>query len=121
MTEPLTYRTGADGLLYPNLTLPEDPEDAMPLGKYGEMRKAFLKEHRRGTYSNLLLNGTLMQHLREVDAEANRMVEQTIREMAKQEGVTEQLKATNQLEWVGRMNNIKSRAEEAVLPELIYS
>ena len=119
MVPELTYHKEGD-YYYPDLVLPEEPENAKPLGKYGLMRKKYLKEHKRGTYSDLLLNGELMKHLREIDAQADQMMETLIAQMKKREGVTEELKANDQMAWVGAMNNIRDRAEEVVLHDLIY-
>ena len=113
-----TYRREGDYLL-PNLSLPPDAEDYQ-LGKYGRMRQRYLKEHRRALYSSLMLEGTLMKHLAEIDRSCNDRLEIIEKALMKQEGVTEALKASSQLEWVGRMNNIKNRAEEIVLSELVY-
>lgn len=113
----LTYRQEGNYLI-PNLYLDQAQEAP---GKYGMLRKRFLKEHRKGTYAGMLLNGTLQSHLLEIDRTAREQVELTIDEMAKAEGVTEALKASDQMAWVGRMNNIRQRAEEAVMRELIYS
>ncbi len=81
----------------------------------------YLKEHRPVLYSNLLLSGKLFQHLVEIDEACVERVELLIRQMARREGVTEQLKAADQMEWVRRMNSIRSRAEEIVLHELVYA
>ena len=102
----------------PNLVI-EDTE-VNPIGKYGRMRKRYLKEYRPVLYSNLLLSGKLDQHLAEIDKACEERMELLMQQMAKQEGVTEALKATNQMGWVRRMNSIRSRAEEIVLYELIY-
>ncbi len=102
----------------PNLVI-EDTE-VNPIGKYGRMRKRYLKERRPVLYSNLLLFGKLFQHLAEIDGACEERLELLIRQMAKQEGVTEALKAADQMEWVRRMNSIRSRAEEIVLSELVY-
>ena len=112
-----TYRQEGDYLL-PNLDPPDTPPQQ--IGKYGHLRKRNLKNHRPGLYSAMLLNGTLFQHLAEIDQTCNERVELVIRQMADREGVTEALKATAQLEWVGRMNNIRNRAEETVLSEMVY-
>ena len=85
------------------------------------MRKAFLKEHRKGTYNELLLTGKLDEHLLETDRLARTQVEQIVERMAKAEGVTEELKARDQMKWVGLMNNLLHTAEEIVLKEVIYS
>ena len=112
----LTYRQEANCLI-PNLTLEQEQEAP---GKYGMLRKRFLKEHRKGTYAGLLLNGTLQAHLLEIDRTAREQVEQAMASMARDEGVTEALKAQDQMAWVRRMNNIRQRAEEMVMRELIY-
>ena len=112
----IQYHKSGDYYL-PNLVL-EDTE-VQPIGKYGRMRKCYLKEHRPALYSNLLLSGKLFQHLAEIDGVCEERLELLIRQMTKQEGVTEALKAADQLEWVRRMNSIRSRAEEIVLSELV--
>ncbi len=112
-----TYTRFGDVLL-PNLTLEET--DSKPLGKYGRMRKRYLKEHRPVIYSAMLLNDELYEHLSEIDQACEERMELLTRQLAKQEGVTEALKATDQMEWVRRMNNIRSCAEEIVLNELVY-
>ena len=95
-------------------------EAERPIGKYGRMRKRYLKEHRPILFSNLLLSGKLDQHLAEIDHACVEGIDLLTRQMADQEGVTEALKATDQMEWVRRMNNIQNRAEEIVLNELVY-
>ena len=112
-----TYRQAGDYFI-PNITLPDDGE--YQIGKYGRMRRSDLKEHRPSLYSTLILDGILFKHLAEIDQACNERMETIISAMAKQEGVTEALKAANQMEWVRRMNNIRSRAEEIVLTELVY-
>ena len=114
----LTYRQNGDYLI-PNLEMDEQPTEL--IGKYGRMRKAFLKEHRKGTYNELLLTGKLDEHLLETDRLARMQVEQIVEHMAKAEGVTEELKARDQMKWVGMMNSFKHSAEEIVLTELIYA
>jgi len=114
----LTYRQNGDYLV-PNLTLEEQPRETP--GKYARMRRRFLKEHRKGQYSALLLSGRLTTHLTEIDRQARDQVDATLARMAAAEGVNEQLKATDQMEWVRRMNSLKAEAEEAVLRELIYN
>ena len=84
------------------------------------MRKRYLKEHRPVLYTNLLVTGKLDQHLAEIDMACEEQVELLIKQMAKQEGVTETLKATDQMAWVARMNSIRNRAEEIVLHDLVY-
>ncbi len=112
-----SYTKVGDYLL-PNLVL--DETERRHIGKYGRLRKRYLKEHRRALYTNLLLTGKLDQHLTEIDEACEDCMELIARQMAKREGVTEALKADDQMEWVRRMNSIRSRAEEIVLHELIY-
>lgn len=114
----LTYRKEGDYNL-PNLLPPQETE--VHLGKYALMRRRFLKENRRVTYTNLLTSGKLNSHLMEIEQTALTRLEQMVPQMAKTEGVTEELKATDQMKWVGLMNNIRHSAEEAILSELIYS
>jgi len=113
----IQYHKSGDYYL-PNLVL-EDTE-VQPIGKYGRMRKRYLKEHRPVLYSNLLLSGELHQHLYEIDQACTDRIELITQQMKVQEGVTEALKAVDQMEWVRRMNSIQSRAEEFVLHELVY-
>ena len=112
-----TYRQVGDYFI-PNITLLDDGE--YQIGKYGRMRRSYLKEHRPVLYANLLTSGTLHRHLAEIDQACNERMEIIVSAMAKREGVTEALKAADQMEWVCRMNNIRSRAEEIVLTELVY-
>ncbi len=112
----LTYRIEGDYLL-PNLTVPEAPK----IGKYGTLRRNFLKEHKDPIYTGMLLSGKLNSHLEEIDRKADEMMERLTTQMAQSEGVTESLKATDQMKWVGMMNNIRQRAEETVMAELIYA
>ena len=112
-----SYTKVGDHLL-PNLII--DETEQRYIGKYGRLRKRYLKEHRRALYTNLLLTGKLDQHLTEIDEACEDRMELIARQMAKREGVTEALKAADQMEWVRRMNNIQNRAEEIVLHELIY-
>ena len=112
-----TYRQVGDYLI-PNLSLPDEPE--YQIGKYGRMRRSYLKEHRPILYTNLLTSGTLHRHLAEIDQACNERMAIIVSDMARQEDVTEALKATDQMEWVRRMNSIRNRAEEIVLTELVY-
>ena len=112
-----TYRQEGDYLI-PNLTLPDEPE--YQIGKYGRMRRSYLKEHRPILYTNLLTSGTLHRHLAEIDQACNERMAIIVSDMARQEDVTEALKAADQMEWVRRMNSIRNRAEEIVLTELVY-
>ena len=114
-----TYRREGDYLL-PNLSLPPDAEDYQ-VGKYGRMRQRHLKEHRRALYSSLMLEGSLMKHLAEIDRSCNDRLEIIEKALMEQEGVTEALKAADQMEWVRRRNSIRNRAEEVILTELVYA
>ena len=112
-----TYSQEGDYLI-PNLVL-EDSDDYQ-IGKYGRMRRRYLKEHRPGFYNTLILDGTLFKHLSEIDHACNERMEVIASAMARQEDVTEALKAADQMEWVCRKNSIHNRAEEIVLTELVY-
>ena len=112
-----TYRQVGDYFI-PNITLPDNGE--YQIGKYGRMRRSYLKEYRKILYNNYVLEGTLFTHLAEIDQACNERIENIVSAMAKQEGVTEALKAADQIEWVRRMNSIRNRAEEIVLHELVY-
>lgn len=112
-----TYTLGADGMLYPNLIL--DPQEHRPIGRWGRMHRAYLEAEHPGLYERLILNGTLDRHLADAEERARSMLEKLISQMGRQEGITEGLKASDQLEWVQRMNSIRSRAEEIVREEVI--
>ena len=112
-----TYTLGKDGMYYPNLMIEET--DQRSIGKWGRMHREYLKEQHPRLYQRLILNGTMGRHLAYADGRATAMLESLITQMVKQEGVTEQLKAEQPMEWVGRMNNIRSRAEEIVIEEVI--
>ena len=112
-----TYRQEGDYLI-PNLYLPDEPD--YQIGKYGRMRRSYLKEYRKIPYNNYVLEGTLFKHLAGLDQACNERMKNIVSAMAKQEGVTEALKAADQIEWVRRMNSICNRAEEIVLHELVY-
>ena len=112
-----TYTQVGDYLL-PDLII--DEAEQQHVGKYGRMRKRYLKEHRPMLITDLLLSGKLDQHLAEIDHACVEGIDLLTRQMADQEGVTEALKATDQMEWVRRMNNIQNRTEEIVLNELVY-
>ena len=114
----LTYVTSGDYLI-PNLTANREPEE--PLTKYGLMRRNFLKQHRRGTYSGMMLEGNLKEHCLMIQKQAEERMDLLTDQMAKSQGVNEALKASDQMKWVGLMNNIRASAEEIVLSELIYS
>lgn len=112
----LTYHQEGEYLI-PDLIPPESPK----IGKFGMQRLEFLRQRRRPIYSGLMMNGTLNSHLEEIDQTANEMLERLMDQMAQAEGVTETLKAENQMAWVARMNNIRSRVEEMILNDLIYA
>ena len=117
MKTNLTY-TNINGINYPNLQLSE--QTTVTIGKYGHLRLDYLKKHRRGTYTTLLTTCKLNEHLADIDAEASQRVRELTEAFAKAEGITEQLKATNNLLWAKEMNNCKARAEEIVLREVVY-
>ena len=117
-TNGLTYDLVGD-YYYPRLAVPEEPEG--DIGRFGRMRKRFLKEHRKGVFAELLLTGTLHYYLVEVNNDALTMIERVTDQLAKAEGVTEELKARDQLEWIRAMNSCRARAEEIAVRELILS
>lgn len=102
----------------PNLKLPE--EENRPIGVWGRRHKRYLQEHKSATYTTLLTSGKLSNYLADIDEQAEEMFSLLIRQMAEREGVTEQLKADNQMMWVGAMNNIRNAVEEVVNTDLIY-
>ena len=110
-----TYRQKG-AYLFPNLEPPESPQ----IGVWGQRRLQYLRRNQEVLYITMLMSSTLKDHLEEVDQSAEEMFDQLVMEMKKQERITESLKATNQMEWVQRMNNIRNRAEEIVYQELIY-
>ena len=112
------YRQVGDYFI-PNLVLPDDGN--YQIGKYGRMRRSYLKEHHPILYNNYLLEGTLFKHLAEIDQTCNERMEILVSAMAKQEGVTETFKAADQMEWVRRINSIRNRAEEIILTALVYA
>ena len=113
-----TYTQVGD-VLIPDLVLDEQPEGE--IGVWGWRRKGYLKEHQKGVYNAMLLNGTLTKHLIDTNEEAMDMLDTLVKQMAKAEGVTEALKRQDQMEWVQRMNSIRNRAEEFIKHDLIYS
>ena len=113
-----TYRKEGDYYI-PNLKLPPMPD--YQIGKYGRMRRSYLKEYRKILYNNYVLEGMLFKHLAEIDQACNERMEILVSAMAKQEGVTEALKAADQMEWIRCMNSIRNRAEEIILTELVYA
>lgn len=118
MNNPMTYIQNGDYLI-PDLKLSQQPEK--PLGKYGRMRKAYLKEHRPILYNQLLMTEKLYSHLLEIDETANSRLEQMMPRLAESAGATEALKARDPMAWVGLMNTCKAQAEEILLAKLINS
>ena len=112
----LTYTMQGDYLL-PNLEVPESPK----VGKYGMLRRSFLRSHKQALYTGMMLEDTLNRHLEQVDKEANMLLEKLMTQMMQEQGLTEELKSRNQMLWVQQMNNLRQSAEEVVLKELIYS
>ena len=108
------YQQNGDYLL-PNLEVPESPK----IGVWGERRRKYLREHQKALYTAMMLSDTLNVHLDEVDRTATEMYDRLTSQLAAQEGIAEQLKATNQMEWIQQMNNIRNRAAEVVWKELI--
>lgn len=118
MKNPMNYIQNGDYLI-PDLKLSRQPEK--PLGKYGRMRKAYLKEHRPLIYNQLLLTEKLYPHLIEIDETAQSRLEQMMPQLAAAAGATEQLKSNDPMRWVGLMNTCKAQAEEILMTELIHS
>lgn len=114
----LIYRK-AGNYYIPDLTLEEQPDT--PIGKYGRMRQRYLKEHRPVLYNDLLLQRKLYNHLLEVDRAANARMEVLMPQLMRTAGVTEELKAADQMKWVGLMNTLKAQVEEIIRDELIFS
>ena len=114
-----TYTLGDDGMLYPDLAIGD--KDSRPIEKWGRMHMKYLEAEHPGLYERLILKGTLNRHLADANERAIRMLERLIVQMAAQEGITESLKKAQSLEWVSRMNSIRSRAEEIILHEVILT
>jgi len=112
-----TY-TAVNGVLLPNVVM--DPQPEGEIGIWGWRRKMYLKEHKKGAYYAMLLKGTLTQHLIDTNGAALDLVDTLVKQMTAAEGITEELKRKDQMAWVGRMNNIRNRAEEIVRVDLIY-
>ena len=113
----ITYSKYGDYYL-PDLVVSD--EEPTTYGRFGRMRLRYLKEHRRVLYINLLTSGKLTQHLNTVDRQSREMLELLVKQMAQAQGITEQLKAEDQMAWVGAMNNIRSAAEEVVMQEIMF-
>lgn len=116
MIQNLTYTMQGDYLI-PDLIPPESPK----VGKYGMLRRSYLKQWRNGLYTGMLLSDKLNSHLEEIDRQANAMMDRLTKQYALEDGVTESLKAQNQMLWVQQMENCRNRAEATVLKDLIYS
>ena len=114
---------GIDYILVGDYYIPDLklPEENRPIGRYGRLHREYLKQEHPARYSSLILTGKLWTYLADLNEQAEERLDLIIEQMKAAEGVTEELKAQNQLEWVGRMNNIRSRAEEIINSELIYS
>ena len=113
-----TYTLQGDYRL-PNLTVPAEEE--RPIGVWGQRRLRYLKQHRKVLYYNLLTSGKLHSHLADIEEQAQELFSRLVKEYAEKEGVTEQLKATDQMKWVGKMNAIRNAATEIINQELIYT
>lgn len=114
----LNYKRSGDYLL-PDLGLTETEQ--LPLGKYGLLRQCYLEENRPGLYTRLMLSGKLMEHLQEIERTAQSRLDSLMSQLTVQMGVTEALKARDQMTWVQRMNALQAQAEEMILSELIYA
>lgn len=114
----IEYRKVGDYYL-PNLVAPENIKN-FKLGKYGKLRLKYLRDFKKAEYTILLMDNKLQKHLMQINKQANDRFEILMKQLAEKEKITEELKATNQMEWVGRINNIKNCAEEIILKELIY-
>lgn len=114
----ISYTLGVDGLYYPDLKLPEGTH--YEIGRFGRMRWEYLKKHRRGEYIRLLMDGKLNEHLHEVEEECYERMELLVEQMKAGAGITEELKARDQMKWVRLMNNVRSSVEEIIIRELIY-
>ena len=114
----ISYTKETDGIYYPDLKLPEGED--YEIDRYGNMRLEYLKNHRKGLYLDLLTSGKLNRHLHECDEECRERMEFLTEQMKAGAGITEELKAKEQMKWVGLMNNVRSAAEEIVLKELVY-
>ena len=117
MKDKITYSKCGDYYI-PDLTVPDTKK--YTIGKYGRLRRQFLKEHHKSFYTALMIEGKLQEHLAEIDETCHNVLKDMVSKMAKQEAVTEQLKADNQMLWVQKMNSIHSRAEEFIMREYVY-
>lgn len=114
----LHYTLGEDDCYYPDLAVTDDSE-TRHIGIYGQRHLRYLKQYKRVTYTNLLTSGKLYSYLTDVNDQSQEMFDRLVKEMAAKEGITEQLKVEDQMEWVGRMNNLKNVACEIILKELL--
>ena len=117
--EKITYHQEGDYLI-PDLIMDNSCED-YHIGKYGRLRLNYIKEYKRGLYTELMINGTLSKHLADIEKTASERINFIIKQLSKSENINEDLKSSNQLAWVQAMNNIKNRAEEIVYNEIIYA
>lgn len=113
-----TYRQEGDYFI-PNLILPDNGE--YQIDKYGRMRCSYLKEYHKILYNNYVIDGTLFKYLSEIEQACNERMEIIVSDMAKKEGVTEALKAADQMEWVRRINSVRNHAEKIILTEIVYA
>lgn len=114
----ISYTLQGDYYL-PDIALPN--EEQQPVGLWGQRHLRYIKQHRKVLYTNLLTSGKLNSYLVDIDKQAEEMFSRLVKQMAEREGVTEQFKADNQMEWVGRMNSIRQRVTEVVNEEIVYS
>ncbi len=121
--EKRIYENGIEYVLVGDYYIPNiaPPEKKRSIGKYGMLHEEYIKQCRPGLYSRLILTGKLNNYLYEIDKICHERIELMIKDMAKSEGVTEEIKSKNQLQWVGLMNNIKARAEEIIYSEIVYA
>ncbi len=119
MMAELTYRKNGDYLI-PNLAIEEEETGAMPLGRYGMLRQAFLMDNHPGTYTSMLLTGRLMPHLTRIDHQAQEQADRILAEMMEQRGINEALKEQDQMAWLQAVNSLAIQAEEMVLAEIVY-
>ena len=117
MKDKITYSKCGDYYI-PDLTVPDTKK--YTIGKYGRLRRQFLKEYHKSFYTALMIEGKLLERLAEIDETCHNVLKDMVSKMAKQEGITEQLKADNQMLWVQKMNSIHSRAEEFIMREYVY-
>lgn len=116
----ITYHQEGDYLI-PNLTVPNDENENYQIGKYGHLRLRYLKNHKKDEYELMKINCTLRKHLIEIDTQSKEKVKLLVKQLAEQNNINEELKATNQMAWFRSMNNIKNCAEEIILREFIYN